>query len=59
MTEDLPPFLNVMSLNPFINNTLRETSRPLDITLPNGRKALGYKSEMLVGGQESALFCNI
>ena len=45
--DKLPPFLNVLTLKPFITNELTSSIYPISFQMKNGSKALGYKAETL------------
>ena len=44
---NLPAFLTAKNLKPFIPSDLYVTSSQIEFTLPNGKKAFGYKAELL------------
>lgn len=45
--DKLPPFLNLLTLKPFISNELASSMCPIEFQMKNGSKALGYKAETL------------
>jgi hypothetical protein len=47
MVEGLPPFLAPNNLNPFISDELRQSTMPIPFLTPDGRRAYGFKAELL------------
>lgn len=45
--DKLPPFLNILTLKPFISKELSSSISPLEFKMKNGAKAFGYKAETL------------
>lgn len=45
--EALPPFLNALSIRPYVTDEIIADSRPVTFTLPRGGRAKGYKAELL------------
>lgn len=47
LVASLPPFLNVNSLKPFIDQDLSSSLSPVEFQMLNGAKAYGYKADIL------------
>lgn len=47
LVGNIPPFLNVNALKPFISNELTSSLSPIEFQMSNGSKAYGYKAETL------------
>lgn len=44
---ELPPFLNILCLKPFVSNDLAVALSPIEFTMPTGGKAIGYNATAL------------
>lgn len=45
---NLPPFLAINALKPYITNELTQSGLPIDFLLPGGHRAKGYKSDLFL-----------
>jgi len=45
--DKIPPFLNILSLKPFITEDLASSLSPIEFQMKNGGRAFGYKAEAL------------
>ena len=47
LSAEIPPFLNILVLKPFITKELISSTRPIEFQMENGAKAFGYRAESL------------